>query len=280
MEINFSVEEAVSKRYSVRNYQEKEVETEKLNLIKDFINNLDNPFGSKINFHYLENSNMKNQEQLGTYGVILGAKQYIGTTITLESGSLEALGYEFEALVLYLAHLDLGTCWLGGTFDRGGFAEAMNVNEGEIFPIITPYGYASDSKHEMEIKMRKMIQADHRKEWNELFFKDNFNSLITKDEAGELAFALEMVRLAPSASNKQPWRIVVINGNCHFFEYKEPGYSDRFIYDIQRIDMGIAAAHFDFSVTETNINGHFDTNLNPNIELPENIEYAFSWIKK
>ena len=62
MKINFSVEEAVSKRYSVRNYQEKEVETEKLNLIKDFINNLDNPFGSKINFHYLENSNMKNQE--------------------------------------------------------------------------------------------------------------------------------------------------------------------------------------------------------------------------
>lgn len=280
MKITFSVEEAVSKRYSVRNYQDKEVELEKLELIESFIKSLSNPFGNKINFHYLENKDMKNQEKLGTYGVLLGAKQYIGTTITLESHSLEALGYEFEALILYLAYLGLGTCWLGGTFDRGGFAEAMKVKEGDIFPIITPYGYAADFKHEKEMEMRKMIKADHRTPWNELFFKDNYNSPITTDEAGDIACALEMVRLAPSASNKQPWRIVLKDGNCHFFEYKEPGYSDRFIYDIQRVDMGIAAAHFDFSVQEKNIKGHFDTNQNPNIELPEHVEYMFSWIRE
>ena len=84
MNINFSIEEAATKRYSVRNYQEREIETEKLELIKSFIDSLDNPFGSKINFHYLDSKGMKNEEKLGTYGVIKGAKQYIGTTITLE----------------------------------------------------------------------------------------------------------------------------------------------------------------------------------------------------
>lgn len=40
MNINFSIEEAATKRYSVRNYQEKEIETEKLELIKSFIDSI------------------------------------------------------------------------------------------------------------------------------------------------------------------------------------------------------------------------------------------------
>ena len=127
--------------------------------------------------------------------------------------------------------------------------------------------------------MRKMSQADQRKEWSELFFNENFSSPITKEEAKDMAFALEMVRLGPSASNKQPWRIVLKDGNWHFFEYKEPGYSDRFSYDIQRVDMGIAAAHFDFAVKDKNINGHFEISNAPEVELPENVQYSFSWIR-
>ena len=66
---------------------------------------------------------------------------------------------------------------------------------------------------------------------------------------------------------------------CHFYEYKEPGYSDRFSYDIQRIDMGIAACHFDLAVREQNIAGHFDAASKPDLKCPENIEYVFSWIR-
>ncbi|WP_425448420.1 nitroreductase family protein [Dethiothermospora halolimnae] len=280
MDINFSIREAVKKRYSVRNYKEQEVELDKREAIESFVNSLDNPFGPKVNFHYLDNEEMKNQKKLGTYGVIKGATQYIGTTIKLEPGSLEALGYELEAVILYLANLGLGTCWLGGTFNRKGFAKAMNIGEDEIFPIITPYGYAANKKHMKEVVMRKMIKADHRKEWNQLFYKDNFQLSLTKEEAGDLEFPLEMIRLGPSASNKQPWRVLLKNNACHFYEYKEPGYSDRFQYDIQRVDMGIAAAHFDFSVKEKGINGYFLTTCEPEVKLPDHMEYVFSWIRE
>nr|WP_252187845.1 nitroreductase family protein [Anaeromonas frigoriresistens] len=278
--IDFSIEEAVTKRYSVRNYKEQEVEADKRKAIESFVDSLDNPFGKKVNFHYLDHGDMKNEQKLGTYGVIKGAKQYIGTTIKLEPMGLEALGYELEAVILYLAHLDLGTCWLGGTFNRKGFAKAMNIGEDEIFPIITPYGYAATKKHLKEIAMRKMIKADQRKEWDQLFYKDDFQSPLTKKEAGELEFPLEMVRLGPSASNKQPWRVIVKDNVCHFYEYKEPGYSDRFPYDIQRVDMGIAAVHFDFAVKEKMIKGYFDATREPELELPEHMEYVFSWVKE
>lgn len=278
MNINFSIENAVKKRYSVRNYQEKDIETSKKKDMESFINSITNPLGGKVHFLYLDNKNITNKEKLGTYGVIKGATEYIGTTIHLEPMALESVGYELETVMLYLAHLNIGTCWLGGTFDREAFADAMNIKEGEVFPIITPYGYAAPTKHEKEVEMRKIVEADHRKEWDQLFFKNNFQSPLTKEDAGVLLFPLEMVRLAPSASNKQPWRILVKDNVCHFYEYKEPGYSDRFPYDIQRIDIGIAAAHFDLSVKEKQIKGHFDTTSQPSIEAPQQMEYVFSWI--
>lgn len=279
MNIDFPVEEVVRKRYSVRNYKEQEIEENMKKEIRDFIDTLENPFGKKVKFHFLDNDDMKNEKKLGTYGVIKGAKQYIGTTIKKEPMALEALGYELEVVILYLAYRGIGTCWLGGTFNRKGFAKAMNIEEGEIFPIITPYGYAATNKHTIDKIMRKVIKADHRKEWNQLFYKDDFNTNLTKEDSGDFAFPLEMVRLGPSASNKQPWRILLKEDTFHFYEYKEPRYSESFPYDIQRVDMGIAAAHFDLAVKEKGIKGHFDTKSEPKLELPKNMEYIFSWIK-
>ncbi len=278
MNIDFPLENAVTKRYSVRNYDAKEIDQSTMTALKSFIDSLDNPFGKKVNFHYLDEAQMTNKKTLGTYGVIKGAKQYIGTTITLEPMSLEAVGYELEAVILYLAHLGIGTCWLGGTFNREGFATAMNVGENELFPLITPYGYPAQTKHIKERAMRKMIGADHRTEWEKLFYQNDFQTPLTREAAGNLQFPLEMIRLGPSASNKQPWRVVLKDNVCHFFEYKEPGYSDRFPYDIQRVDMGIAAAHFDFAVAEKGIKGSFEINSDPELTLPDHMEYVFSWI--
>ncbi|OPZ94455.1 MAG: Nitroreductase family protein [Firmicutes bacterium ADurb.Bin419] len=280
MNIDFSIEEAVRKRYSVRNYSGQKIEEDKRKALEVFIASLDNPFGKKVNFHYFDMEDTGEKQKLGTYGVIKGAKNYIGTTIKLEPMALEALGYELEAVILFLAHLGLGTCWLGGTFDRKGFAAAMKIGEGELFPIITPYGYAAEKKHIKEIAMRKLIKADHRKNWDELFYMNDFNTPLHKEEAGDFAFALEMVRLGPSASNKQPWRILLKDGAWHFYEYKEPNYSSIFSYDIQRVDIGIAAAHFDFSVKEKGLKGQFKTETNAGIISPKNVEYAFSWIRE
>ena len=279
MTIHFPVEEAVKKRYSVRNYKKQEVELEIKNKIDTFIQSLDNPFQKEVNFHFLETKDAEDQQKLGTYGVIIGAKQYIGITIKQEEMALEALGYELEVLILYLAYLGIGTCWLGGTFNRKAFASAMNIRDEELFPIMTPYGYPAAKKHVKEAIMRKMVQADHRKDWAEIFFQNDFQTPLSKEAAGDLSFLLEMVRLAPSASNKQPWRILLKDNICHFYEYKEPNYSDRFTYDIQRVDIGIAAAHFDLAANEKVIKGSFALGMQPDLLLPPNIEYIFSWVR-
>ena len=277
MNIDFPMEEAVRKRVSVRNYADREVDAGMTEAIERFAASLHNPFGSEVRFHYLDVGGLDGK-QPGTYGVIKGAKRFIGASARPGPMALEALGYEMETLILYLASLGLGTCWLGGTFNRKGFAKAMDIGEDDLFPAITPYGYGAPKMHVAETLMRKAIRADHRKPWEELFFIGDFSSPLTKQSSGGLAFPLEMLRLGPSASNKQPWRVLLKGGACHFYERREPGYSDAFPYDIQRLDMGIAAAHFGLSAREKGIEGRFAPDAGPALTLPEHFEYAYSFI--
>jgi hypothetical protein len=153
----------------------------------------------------------------------------------------------------------------------------MDVGDNEIFPAITPYGYAAPNKHLKEIAMRKMIKADKRVPWEQLFFKDDFIIPLSKEQAGNMQFPLEMVRLGPSASNKQPWRVVLKDNACHFYQYKEPNYSAAYPYDIQKLDMGIAAAHFDLAAKENGFDGNYYQNSDPGLKLPKNVEYSFTW---
>ena len=160
--IGFSAEEAVKARSSVRNYADREIEPDKMEAIRRFVEALDNPFHQEVSFHWLMPEALPAGQKLGTYGVIKGAKRFIGASVRPGPLALEALGYEMEALILYLAHLGLGSCWLGGTFNRKGFAKAMEIGEDHLFPAITPVGYGAPKRHVTEKLMRGMIRADRR----------------------------------------------------------------------------------------------------------------------
>ncbi|MDK2943234.1 MAG: hypothetical protein PWP56_2747 [Acetobacterium sp.] len=279
MRINFPVEETIRNRRSIRNYQNQIIDERTQEAINAFLLTLTNPFDTKIHYYNLNINSKPSSQKLGTYDVIKGAQQYIGAAIPNTSQALYALGYEFETLVLYLTHLGLGTCWLGGTFNRQAFSQAMEVSEDQLFPIISPLGPPAEGLHFKEKAIRKLIKADQRMAFGKLFFEQNFETPLSPQTANDLTFPLEMVRLGPSASNKQPWRILKNKDGCHFYEAIEPGYSKAFSYDIQKIDLGIAAAHFDYAVQDQQINGHFDQNAAPNVALPPNYEYVFSWIQ-
>lgn len=273
-----SIEHTIKKRISVRTYVNKPISEELKVSINDYLNNLTNPFNAKVSFRLLESETAINTAKLGTYGVIQGASNYFGATVRDEDFALEALGYEFEKMILYLTSIGLGTCWLGGTYKKGEFAKAMSVEDDDIFPAISPFGYASDKKSFADSLVRLIAKGDSRKPWTELFFNEDFSTPLLPYDAGTYEDSLEMVRLAPSASNKQPWRIVKAENMFHFYECKSPGYSKTFGYDIQRIDIGIAACHFHLTAIEKGLKGEFKKLSNPISGLPENTNYFFSWI--
>jgi hypothetical protein len=91
-----------------------------------------------------------------------------------------------------------------------------------------------------------------------------------------------MVRLGPSASNKQPWRIVRQGERWHFFIERSFLYGPRTlglvgIADMQRLDIGIAMCHFELSSRELGIRGEWRIEV-PTFKPPSSrIEYSATW---
>jgi hypothetical protein len=120
--------------------------------------------------------------------------------------------------------------------------------------------------------------------WSELFFERSFDRPLERQAAGEFALPLKMVRIGPSASNKQPWRIVKIGEAWHFYLRRTPGYPSPVfnlllnLADLQRVDMGIAMCHFDLTAKHLGLEGDWGVN-DPGIALlNEHTEYIVSWL--
>ena len=62
-----------------------------------------------------------------------------------------------------------------------------------------------------------------------------------------------MVRLAPSAVNKQPWRVVISDNAAHFYLNRSKGFGHEGKLDMQMIDMGIALCHFVLTAKENSM---------------------------
>ena len=273
----FPVEKTIRERSSIRSYEPRALSAKETELFQDFIKTLNNPFSVDVSFRILESNDALKGEKLGTYGVIKGARNYICASVPDTDLGLEALGYSLEHLVLYAVALGYGTCWLGGTFDKSAFSHAMDLKKGDLFPVVTPLGYPADKRRAMESVMRWAAKSDQRKDWNELFFKDDFSTPLTKSDAGDFAFSLEMTRLAPSAVNKQPWRVVKSQDAYHFYESKTIKEGKHPV-DIQRVDVGIAACHFSLSAAEKKLPGAFKKLPVPDIKTSSEMKYLFSWV--
>lgn len=249
----FPLAQTVKNRKSVRTYIEKPLEDsdkEKINKYIEYLSAEEHPFTAKVRIKLFDVDKDINSKDLGTYGVIKGARTYLGVAVNEVPDAMEAVGYVFEKLVLYAQSIGLGTCWLGGTFNRGEFAKAMKLTENEFFPIASPIGYPAPKNHTVDKIMRKAIKADTRKAFENLFFDGDFNTPLIKETSAKYFYPLEMTRLAPSAKNAQPWRIVKDGDTFHFFEKKTIPSSK---HDIQRLDLGIALCHFTLASEEKNI---------------------------
>ncbi|MCH5261196.1 MAG: nitroreductase, partial [Lachnospiraceae bacterium] len=75
---------------------------------------------------------------------------------------------------------------------------------------------------------------------------------------------------------KQPWRAVVCGDKVHFYEKKSKAMSNNPLGDIQKVDVGIALAHFDLTLKESGISGDFAVD-DPGFSTDNSIEYIVTY---
>jgi hypothetical protein len=267
----------IERRCSWRSYSRSAIENRTMAQVNDFIKNLSAPpFGTPIRFEIVC-SQYKKEGVKGTYGVIRGADTFIAGAVKESPREMEDYGYQLEKIILYATSLGLGTCWLGGTFKRTLFAERLDLDEGEVIPAVTPVGIPSGRRTVIDNAFRFFAGSKKRKPFSELFLNGSFDTALTEAGAGKYAIPLEMVRLGPSASNKQPWRMIVDGNAVHLLLQRTEGYIKMLPVDMQKIDMGIAMSHFELSAKEAGLAGRW-VEANPIIKLPAFAEYSISWI--
>ena len=275
--IPIPVVKTIEQRHSVRTFEDKKLLPEDKEKLMAFSETLSNPFGAKVKFHIAEKGLASDGEKLGTYGVIKGASTFLGVSADKTEFGPVAAGYEFENLLLYATAMGLGTVWLAATFSRDSFEDAMGIEKEELFPAISPVGYPAAKRSMHESIMRATMKSSTRKPWRELFFRNDFGTPLTEREAEAYTLPLEMVRLAPSATNAQPWRVLKIGNVYHFYEtHKKDAAPGEAM--IKRVDLGIALSHFHQTVLEQGLNGRFEKLPQDTIRIPENTYYGISWL--
>ena len=258
-------------RRSVRSFDGRELAPEDREKLTAYMERIENPWDIPVHFQLLS----ARRSGLSS-PVIVGTDCFIGGRVGRVPGAEEAFGYSFEMLVLYACSLGIGTTWIAGTMDRPAFERAMGLGTEEMMPCVSPLGYPAKRMSLREIAMRKGVRADTRAPFETLFFRNGFDTPLTEEDSGPLREMLEAVRLAPSAVNKQPWRLVVTDEAVHFYEKRSKGYVSDATGDLQKVDLGIAMCHFALAAEEQGLRLSFEQ-TDPGVAVPDGTEYIASY---
>jgi hypothetical protein len=259
--------DVIAGRKSVRTYDGTGITEEDRQKLLKYIDGISNPFGIPVQFVLLD------AEEYGLSSpVLVGEKLYVAGKVPKGPCADVAFGYSFEKLVLYAWSLGIGTVWIGGTMNREDFEKAAGLQDGEMMPCMSPLGYPAKKRSFRETMMRKGVGADLRLSTDKLFFDRAWGVPLHAEGSDELRDLMEMVRWAPSAVNKQPWRIIAADGCFHFYEKQDKGYVGEKTGDLQKVDVGIALCHFVMGM-EANGEQPQVTMQDPGLPLPEGVHY-------
>ena len=275
----------IRKRSSWRSYTDQRLTPEHRERLESLVRETHvGPFGNPVRFRLVDTPppDFLKMRSYGTYGMIKGASTYLIGAVARRARNMEDFGYCFERLILHATDLGLRTCWIGGTLDRSRFGELMGVMPDEVVPAVSPVGYGTSRRALRDVVVRLGAGSHKRYPWPTLFFHKTFSEPLTEAGAGGAREVLDMVRLAPSASNQQPWRIVMDTPRTfHIFQQRNRLYgklTKTRDVDMQSIDIGIAMCHFELTARESGLEGGW-THRPPALpSVPPRTEYKTSWV--
>ena len=224
--------EAVERRISCRSYADKEVETEILDNLRQYIESINQESGCHFQLY-----GPRGEEETAidvTPSVFVGpVYHYIACVGPNNIIGSEKIGYYGEKLVLYATQLGLGTCWVVSNYKR----ETLRYKAGsqELLLGVITLGYAMRRTPTRQW----LIRANFRQ-------KDKTPEQLIVSDTDEIpdwiADGVKCVIIGPSGANMMPF----------IFEWKKgalSAYMDIHMLGktipFQIINLGIAKLHFE-----------------------------------
>lgn len=233
------LEKIINERRSVRSFDtSRQMTDQEVSTLREAITEAQSPFGGRICVE-LKKFDIEGPFKPSTYGTISGASWYFLMGTDSKEESQLTLGFCMEQVVIKATAMGLGTCWIAATFKGTSFADKARFPADIPLQVIMPVGYPTEKKSLKEKLMRATLGSAGRKPMTDLF--------IVKENS-KYYEPLEMMRLAPSSTNSQPWRAEV-DGDTVYFYYENKSAASV-------LDLGIGTSHFYLAAKEKGIEGN------------------------
>lgn len=210
------IREAIDRRHSVRQYAERPIENEQVDLLNGIIEECNEQSGLHIQLILDDPACFSNF--LAHYGKFTGAVNYIALVGPAAMADLdERCGYFGQRIVLEAQRMGLNTCWVAGTYGKGKCKAAIDAGEKLVCVISIGYGktQGTDRKSKPASKVCGVAEKD-MPDW----FKEG----------------VEAALKAPTAMNQQRFTVALKNGEPVITAKRGP---------LTRIDLGIVKYNFE-----------------------------------
>ncbi|WP_160686643.1 nitroreductase family protein [Clostridium sp. C2-6-12] len=221
MELN----DAIEMRCSRRTYIDKPIDDEKIRKLEKMIKEVNKE--GNLHLQLVLNDGKAFQGIRKSYGLFKGVRNYIALVGKEDKSLREKIGYYGERVVLEATRLGLGTCWVGGSFDK----KSCNciVEDGEVLIAVIAIGNIP-GEHTLKEKIILKAVRGKSKKVTEMYEADEEVPSWFED-------GMKAVQKAPSAMNKQPVKFYYKNSIVTAVVHGGKDY--------QEIDLGIAKLHFE-----------------------------------
>lgn len=237
--------QSIFKRKSIRNYDLTPLDDNILTKISEefnFLKPLDDNI--KVELKIISSNNVNSR-------MMKKAPHYIAVFSEVKEGYLTNVGFMLQKMDLFFSANNIGSCWQGIPKPS---KDVLNSSDLE-FIILLAFGKSSEPLH------RSNISEFKRKSLEEI------------NDVSGVKDILEAVRIAPSATNNQPWFFTGDETIIHVYCRKPNLLKGLFIKKFILIDMGIALYHLKLAAN------HFDKHskiIYTDVTIPKNYEYIAS----
>ena len=220
--------EAIRARHSVRKYDSRPIEPEKVAVLRAAIDRINAEQG--LNIQLVLDEPRSFSAGLWKYEQFSGVRNYLVMAGPKGSEAEEKIGFYGEELVLLAQTLDLNTCWVGLSYKK--IPGTYTLRAGDIVHCTISLGYGQN------------VGVQHPLKPIESFYEVDGEA-----DGGAPAWFLagmEAAILAPTAVNQQKFRFLLHSGNL--VEAK-PLFS---LVGYTHIDLGIVKYHFEVGAGKGN----------------------------
>lgn len=212
--------DAIKERHSVRNYEAKKIEADKVEKIRAKIEELNKE--GNLHLQFMEDAG-KTYNKLFNKVAGLGSAPSVIACVGIYDETLEQrVGYYGEKLVLFIQELGLNTCW-AGTFNAKNIGAEVGDGEKLVISIAVGYGKDKGKPHKSKSPEQVIEAKGDRPYW--------FNK------------GVDMALLAPTAINQQKFIIRLNEDESVEFVDKGGIFS--------QVDLGIVRCHFEIGAEKS-----------------------------